>query len=387
MMTNENISDTSGNIVSKNKDNLRIIIAGGGTGGHIFPALAIANAIKKIDPQIEILFVGAKGKMEMEKIPEAGYKIEGLDIAGFNRSSLIKNIGLPFKLAKSFLQVRKIFKQFKPDAVVGVGGYSTFPVLRYAQTRKIPTFVHESNSLPGKSNIMLGKRATKVFVAAGRMEKYFPAKKIVLTGNPVRNIFSEKISKEDALKFFGLKSEVKTIFAMGGSLGARSINEVIDDNIDDFKKNNVQLIWQTGKLYAAKAAKAEEERNGIWTNAFISKMEYAYTAADVVVARAGAMTIAELCVVGKAAVFVPYPFASEDHQTANALELVRKDAAVMVRDSDVKLKLMETIFELVQNERKIHEFEENILRLGNSKADETIANEILKILNNKNKNR
>ena len=386
-MTNENISDTSGNIVSKNKDNLRIIIAGGGTGGHIFPALAIANAIKKIDPQIEILFVGAKGKMEMEKIPEAGYKIEGLDIAGFNRSSLIKNIGLPFKLAKSFLQVRKIFKQFKPDAVVGVGGYSTFPVLRYAQTRKIPNFVHESNSLPGKSNIMLGKRATKVFVAAGRMEKYFPAKKIVLTGNPVRNIFSEKISKEDALKFFGLKSEVKTIFAMGGSLGARSINEVIDDNIDDFKKNNVQLIWQTGKLYAAKAAKAEEERNGIWTNAFISKMEYAYTAADVVVARAGAMTIAELCVVGKAAVFVPYPFASEDHQTANALELVRKDAAVMVRDSDVKLKLMETIFELVQNERKIHEFEENILRLGNSKADETIANEILKILNNKNKNR
>ena len=386
-MTNENISDTSGNIVSKNKDNLRIIIAGGGTGGHIFPALAIANAIKKIDPQIEILFVGAKGKMEMEKIPEAGYKIEGLDIAGFNRSSLIKNIGLPFKLAKSFLQVRKIFKQFKPDAVVGVGGYSTFPVLRYAQTRKIPTFVHESNSLPGKSNIMLGKRATKVFVAAGRMEKYFPAKKIVLTGNPVRNIFSEKISKEDALKFFGLKSEVKTIFAMGGSLGARSINEVIDDNIDDFKKNNVQLIWQTVKLYAAKAAKAEEERNGIWTNAFISKMEYAYTAADVVVARAGAMTIAELCVVGKAAVFVPYPFASEDHQTANALELVRKDAAVMVRDSDVKLKLMETIFELVQNERKIHEFEENILRLGNSKADETIANEILKILNNKNKNR
>ncbi len=378
MTSNENINDKNEDVISENKNNLRVIIAGGGTGGHIFPALAIANAIKKIEPQTEILFVGAKGKMEMEKIPEAGYKIEGLDIAGFNRSSLIKNIGLPFKLAKSFLQVRKIFKQFRPDAVVGVGGYSTFPVLRYAQTRKIPTFVHESNSLPGKSNIMLGKRATKVFVAAGGMEKYFPEEKIVLTGNPVRNIFSEKISKEYALNFFGLKPGVKTIFVMGGSLGARSINEVIDENIDDFKKSNVQLIWQTGKLYAAKAAMAEEERNGIWTNAFISKMENAYAAADIVVARAGAMTIAELCVVGKAAVFVPYPFASEDHQTANALELVRKDAAVMVRDSDVKLKLMETIFKLVQNEKKIHELEENISRLGNSKADETIANEILK---------
>jgi UDP-N-acetylglucosamine--N-acetylmuramyl-(pentapeptide) pyrophosphoryl-undecaprenol N-acetylglucosamine transferase len=379
MMSNENIVDKVEDIpVEKNK--IRIIIAGGGTGGHIFPALAIANAIKKIQPQTEILFVGAKGKMEMEKIPEAGYKIIGLTIAGYNRSSLIRNFTLPWKLLQSFMQVKGILKTFSPDAVIGVGGYSSFPVLRFAQTRKFPTFLHESNSLPGKSNIMLGKRATKIFVAVDGMEKYFPAKKIVLTGNPVRNIFSEKISKQEALQFFGLKPGIKTVFVMGGSLGARSINETINKNIDDFKKNNLQLIWQTGKRYAAQAAKVEEEKNSIWTNAFITRMEYAYAAADVVVARSGAMTIAELCVVGKAAIFVPYPFASEDHQAANALALVRKEAALMIRDADVELKLMETILELVQNEKMIHELETNISRLGNTQADETIANEILKTI-------
>lgn len=368
------------NIVTEAEGKTRIIIAGGGTGGHIFPALAIAAALEKKQPGIEILFVGAKGKMEMDKIPEAGYKIIGLTIAGYNRSSLIRNITLPLKLAQSFFQVTGILRAFKPNAVVGVGGYSSFPVLRLAQTRKIPTFIHESNSLPGRSNIMLGKRATKIFVAAEGMEKYFPAKKIVVTGNPVRNIFSEKISKHEALNFFGLKPELKTVFVMGGSLGARSINETIDKNIDAFKKNNLQLIWQTGKLYAAQAAKAEEEKNNIWTNAFITRMEYAYAAADVVVARAGAMTIAELSVVGKAAVFVPYPFASEDHQAANALALVKKHAALMIRDADVKTKLMDTLLELIDDENQIHELETNISKTGNTQADETIANEILKTI-------
>jgi UDP-N-acetylglucosamine--N-acetylmuramyl-(pentapeptide) pyrophosphoryl-undecaprenol N-acetylglucosamine transferase len=379
-MSNENIIDRVKDIAPSTERSTRIIIAGGGTGGHIFPALSIAAALEKQSPGIEILFVGAKGKMEMDKIPEAGYKIIGLTIAGYNRSSLIRNISLPLKLVQSFFQVTAILKAFKPDAVIGVGGYSSFPVLRLAQTRKIPTFIHESNSLPGRSNIMLGKRATKIFVAVKGMEKYFPLKKIAITGNPVRNIFSEKISKQEALGFFGLKPEMKTVFVIGGSLGARSINETIDNNIDAFKKNNLQLIWQTGKSYAGLAAKAEEEKNNIWTNAFITRMEYAYSAADVVVARAGAMTIAEISIVGKAAVFVPYPFASEDHQAANALALVKRHAALMVRDADVKTKLIDTVVELVLDEKLIHQLEANISKMSNTQADETIANEILKTI-------
>ncbi|HSQ44324.1 MAG TPA: undecaprenyldiphospho-muramoylpentapeptide beta-N-acetylglucosaminyltransferase [Ginsengibacter sp.] len=382
-MSNENIIEKPEEVNPVKNGKKRIIIAGGGTGGHIFPALAIAAALKKLQPGIEILFVGAKGKMEMDKIPEAGYKIIGLTIAGYNRSSLIKNISLPFKLAQSFLQVTGILRKFKPDAVIGVGGYSSFPVLRLAQTRGIPTFVHESNSFPGKSNIMLGKRATRIFVATDGMQKYFPADKTVITGNPVRSVFSEKISKHEALSFFGLKPGLKTVFVMGGSLGAKSINETIDKNIDVFKKNNLQLIWQTGKSFAAQAAKAEEEKNNIWTNAFITQMEYAYAAADVVVARSGAMTIAELAVMGKAAVFVPYPFASEDHQAENALALVRKDAALMVRDADVQKHLMETLLDLVNDEKKIHELEKNISKTANEHADTTIADEILKTIKNK----
>ncbi|MEO6837271.1 MAG: undecaprenyldiphospho-muramoylpentapeptide beta-N-acetylglucosaminyltransferase [Ginsengibacter sp.] len=361
---------------------MKIIIAGGGTGGHIFPALAIANALKNKVPGVEILFVGAKGKMEMEKIPAAGYKIIGLDIAGYNRSSLIKNVTLPIKMVQSFLQVRKIFRAFKPDAVVGVGGYSSFPVLRSAQARHIPTFIHESNSLPGKSNIMLGKRATEIFVTSDGMEKYFPAEKIMITGNPVRNIFSQKISKTEALKFFGLKSDIKTVFAMGGSLGAKSINETIEENIDFFKKNKLQLIWQTGKNFASVAAKAEEERMNIWTNAFIDKMENAYAAADIVIARSGAMTVAEMCVVGKPAIFVPYPFAAEDHQTVNAMVLVNRKAALMVPDAKAKTELFPCLLHLINDEKLIKELENNILKLGNTNADETIATEILKKINN-----
>lgn len=359
----------------------RVIIAGGGTGGHIFPAIAIANALKKHQPDIEILFVGAEDKMEMEKIPQAGYKIVGLYIAGYNRSSLLKNILLPFKLAKSFSQVQNILKEFKPDAVVGVGGYSSFPVLRLAQTKGIPTFIHESNSFAGKSNNILGKRANKIFVASYGMEKFFPTEKILMTGNPVRNIFSEnKISKKEALDFFGFKEELKTIFVVGGSLGAKSINTVIENNLNFFADNNLQLIWQTGKLYAPKAAHAEEERNNIWTNAFINDMQYAYAAADIVVSRAGAMAIAELCVVGKAVIFVPYPHAAEDHQTANANALVAKHAAVMIKDYEVNEKLIPAILDLVTDDEKANNLKQNIITLGNTNADEIIAEEILKVI-------
>ena len=360
----------------------RIIIAGGGTGGHIFPAIAIANALKTLQPETEILFVGAEGKMEMEKVPQAGYKIVGLYIAGYNRSSLLKNILLPFKLTKSFAQVRKILNDFKPHAVLGVGGYSSFPVVRLAQTRGIPTFIHESNSFAGKSNKILAARAKKIFVGSYGMDKFFPTEKILMTGNPVRNIFSQnKISRKEALDFFGLSENMKTVFVVGGSLGANSINTVIENNLDFFKENNLQLIWQTGKEYASAAAGAEEERSNIWTNAFINNMEYAYAAADIVVSRAGAMAIAELCVVGKPVIFVPYPYASEDHQTANANELVTKHAAIMIKDSEVNDKLISTIASLANDPVKANELKENIAKLGNTNADELIAHEILKTLN------
>ncbi len=381
-MKNEDYIKSLNETPLKSSRGYRIIIAGGGTGGHIFPAIAIANALKAKQPDIEILFVGAKDKMEMEKVPLAGYKIIGLYIAGYNRSSLLKNILLPFKLAKSFSQVRKILNDFKPHAIVGVGGYSSFPVLRLAQTARIPTFIHESNSYAGKSNIMLSKNSSKIFVASYGMDKFFPKEKIMMTGNPVRNIFSEnKISRKDALQFFGLKEEMTTIFVMGGSLGAGSINTVIENNLDFFKKNNLQLIWQTGKSYASAAAGAEEERDNIWTNAFINDMEYAYAAADIVVSRSGAMAIAELCVVGKPVIFVPYPHAAEDHQTANANALVTQNAAMMIKDSEVGDKLIDMINYLATDFVKTNQLKENIVKLSNTNADELIASEILKTLN------
>jgi UDP-N-acetylglucosamine--N-acetylmuramyl-(pentapeptide) pyrophosphoryl-undecaprenol N-acetylglucosamine transferase len=359
----------------------RVIIAGGGTGGHIFPAIAIANALKKKDSAIEILFVGAKGKMEMEKVPQAGYKIEGLDIAGFNRSSLIKNIGLPFKLLKSFFQVRKIIKQFKPDGVIGVGGYSSFPVLRFAQAKGIPTFIHESNSFAGKSNILLGKKATKIFTATDGMQKFFPAEKILITGNPVRESISKSVvTKNEGLNFFSLDENKKTVFVVGGSLGAKSINEAIDKHLDDLLNNGLQLIWQTGKPYAEKAKQRVAGKTGVWSNDFITKMEYAYAAADIVIARSGAMTVAELCVAKKPVLFIPYPFAAEDHQTVNAQTLVKKNAALMVKDSEAGDKAVAMIVELSKDESKQNELKRNIGSLGVVNADELIAGKIIELI-------
>jgi UDP-N-acetylglucosamine--N-acetylmuramyl-(pentapeptide) pyrophosphoryl-undecaprenol N-acetylglucosamine transferase len=360
---------------------LKILIAGGGTGGHIFPAIAIANALKKKNNRIEFLFVGAKGKMEMEKVPLAGYKIQGLDIAGFNRSSLIKNIGLPLKLLKSFVQVKKIVNQFKPDAVIGVGGYSSFPVLRFAQVKKIPTFIHESNSFAGKSNRLLGKMATKIFVAIDGMDVFFPANKLMITGNPVRSsISNSSISRTEAIKFFSLDETKKTVLVVGGSLGAKSINEAIDVNLDELLKAGLQVIWQTGKPYESIALKRSGNKNGVCVNAFITHMEKAYAAADIVVARSGAMTVAELCVAKKPVIFIPYPYAAEDHQTVNAQQLVNKKAAMMIKDSEVKEKLVSTLIDLAGDNDTQQVLKNNIEKLAIKDADERIADEILNLI-------
>ena len=356
----------------------RVIISGGGTGGHIFPAIAIAQALKKNDPLISILFVGAKGKMEMERVPKEGFDIIGLDIAGLNRQSILKNILLPYKLVKSFFQVRKIFKQFKPDAVVGVGGYASFPVVRFAQSKRIASFIHESNSFAGKSNILLGKQATKIFVASEGMEQFFPAEKIIITGNPIReNISNANITKEEAVKFFGLDASMQTVLVMGGSLGAKSINCAIADRLDDFNTHQLQLIWQTGKSTAGEFLQKAEGKKNIWVNEFIGKMEMAYAAADIVVSRAGAMSVAELCVSGKPAIFVPYPLAAEDHQTANAQFLVNRNAARLVKDADAKHNLVDAIIDLSKDSPLQAILSSHIQSLALKNADQIIAKEIL----------
>jgi UDP-N-acetylglucosamine--N-acetylmuramyl-(pentapeptide) pyrophosphoryl-undecaprenol N-acetylglucosamine transferase len=357
----------------------RFIIAGGGTGGHIFPAIAIANAIKRIRPEAEILFVGAKGKMEMEKVPQAGYAIEGLTIAGFNRSSLIKNLHLPYKLIKSFMQVAQIIRRFKPNAVIGVGGYSSFPVLRYAQSKGIPTFLHESNSHPGKSNILLGKKATRIFLPGEGMAHFFPANKSMITGNPVRQTITEqKVSREEALRFFGLDANKRTVLSIGGSLGAKSINEALEKDLEILATNDLQLIWQTGKPFKEQAETATKGKKGMYVSDFIMQMEYAYAAADMVISRSGAMAVSELCVVKKPVVFVPYPFAAEDHQTVNALALVDKGAAWLVKDSEAAERLVPAIIELSKDEQLRRQLAINIGKLGVTDADTVIANEILK---------
>ncbi len=362
--------------------NKKVIIAGGGTGGHIFPAIAIANALQKLQPGIDMLFVGAKGRMEMEKVPQQGYKIEGLDIMGYNRSSLIKNIGLPFKILHSFFQVRRILNDFQPDAVVGVGGYSTYPMLRYAQQKGIPSFIHESNSFPGKSNKILGRKATKIFVATDGMEAFFPKEKIILTGNPVRSaILNLTITRDNGVRFFKLDPQKKTVLSIGGSLGARSINEAIAVHIDEFLKNDLQLIWQTGKPFIEKGKEIAEGKTNVWVDEFITDMEYAFAAADVVISRAGAMSIAELCVAVKPTVFVPYPHAAEDHQSVNAKALVARDAAMMIPDSEAGEKLVDTIIALAQDEEKKVTLKTNISKLAFRDADMRVAGEILKSIN------
>lgn len=360
----------------------KVIIAGGGTGGHIFPAIAIANALKKIQPDTNILFVGAAGKMEMEKVPQAGYPIEGLEIAGFNRSNIFKNILLPFKIWKSLRRAKAILRNFQPDVVVGVGGYASFPMLNRAQKDGIPTLIQEQNSFAGKTNKILGKKARKICVAYDGMDKFFPADKLVLTGNPVRNNISQSaVTREDALQHFGLSPLKQTIFAVGGSLGAKSINEGLQPLLKTIADKDIQLIWQTGKPYyeTAKAAAAPYESH-IKVYDFINVMDFAYKAADVVLSRAGALAIAELCVVKKPVIFVPYPFAAEDHQTSNAMNLVNKHAGLIIKDSDVASQLENVLFSLLQNRALMEQLENNIGKLGNPNADMVIAKQVLEII-------
>lgn len=361
------------------ENSIRVILAGGGTGGHIFPAIAIANAIRKMKPDSEILFVGAIHKMEMEMVPEAGYAIEGLDIAGLQHRSLGKNLSLPLKLLKSLLKARKILKEFRPHVVIGTGGYASFPVLFMAALSHIPVLIQEQNSYAGKANRMLGRKAARICVAYEGMEKFFPKEKIVLTGNPVRTaVTAAGADKESALLSFGLDIQNKTVLAVGGSLGAKSINEALDLHLDNFRKSGVQLIWQTGKSYFSRACQSVEGyEKQIKVFEFIQKMNEAYHAADVVISRAGAVAISELCLVGKPAVLVPYPFAAEDHQTHNALSLVHRDAALMVRDSEASEELVKKTFLLLENDKMQEILAGNLSELGRPDADIRIAKEAL----------
>lgn len=361
---------------------LRVIISGGGTGGHIFPAIAIANALKAKYNQVEILFVGALGKMEMEKVPAAGYKIEGLTITGIQRNLSLSNLAFPFRLLKSIKRSRQIIKSFKPDVVVGVGGFASGPLLYAASKLKIPALIQEQNSYPGITNKLLAKRVQTICVAYDNMEQFFPKEKIKLTGNPVRNdILNLSGKRERALEYFKLKDGCKTVFVTGGSLGSRTINESILKNIELFAAHNIQLIWQTGKSFITTAQETVAAHNGkgIYAFDFISKMDYAYALADLVVSRAGASSVSELSLVNKAAILIPYPLAAEDHQTKNAMALVNYNAAVLIKDEEAKEKLGDVIMDLVHNDAKREKLENNITRLAIKDSAEVIAAEVYRL--------
>lgn len=360
---------------------LRVIIAGGGTGGHIFPAVAIGHALKRLVPGTELLFVGAKGKMEMEKVPQEGFEIVGLDIAGFDRGNMLKNITLPYKIIKSYMQARSILNSFKPDVVVGVGGYASFPMLNAAQGRGIPTLVQEQNSYAGKSNKILGKKAKAICVGYDNMERFFPKNKIIFTGNPVRkNIAHSTVSREEGLSWLGLDTAKKTILIVGGSLGAKSINETIDARLEEILEEGVQVVWQTGKPYYEQAkSRTASFKDRVKVFDFIKEMDKAYAAADVVISRAGALAIAELCIVAKPVIFVPFPFAAEDHQTSNALALVEHNAAMMVKNSDAKTDLVAKLKKLLKDKAMQELMHNNLQALAIKDADERIAKTVLEI--------
>lgn len=364
----------------------KVIISGGGTGGHIFPAIAIANAIRQKNPDAKILFVGALGKMEMEKVPAAGYEIIGLPIMGLQRRLTLQNLKFPFKLLASLSKAKKIIKEFKPDAVVGVGGYASGPLLKIATKKGIPALIQEQNSYPGITNKLLAEKVQKICVAYSGMEKFFPKEKILLTGNPVRQDIKNLAAKRiRGIEHFGLNENKKTILVVGGSLGARTINHSIDEGIEEFAKNDVQLVWQTGKLYVdeAKKAVAPYEEKGIKTMPFITKMDYAYAIADVVISRAGAMSVSELSIAAKPTIFVPLPSAAEDHQTKNAMALVNNNAALLVKDTEAKNTLVKTAIDLVKNHEEQQKIAANVAKLAYTDSADIIADEVIKLTQNK----
>lgn len=362
----------------------KVIISGGGTGGHIYPAIAIANALKESDSNIEILFVGALGKMEMQKVPQAGYRIVGLPIVGIKRSLSLANLMFPFKLINSLSKAYKIVKEFSPDVAVGVGGFASGPLLLICALLRIPILIQEQNSYAGITNKVLSKWAIKVCVAYPNMEKFFPQHKIVFTGNPVRKDILEVDSKKKyAIEKFGLREKRKILLVFGGSLGARSINEGILNGLSKLLEEGIQVIWQTGNGFLAQANHELKKLNSdnVKIFEFIDDMDLAYAAADIVVSRAGALSVSELCLIGKPAILVPYPYASEDHQTQNALSLVNQDAALMIPDATVSQLLIDTIIQLFGDNLLQKKMSENIQKLGKPHAAKVIAQEVLNIAN------
>ena len=363
-------------------EELRIIISGGGTGGHIFPAVSIANAIKAKHPDAKILFVGALGRMEMQRVPAAGYEIKGLPIQGFDRKNLLKNVKVLFKIWKSQRMARQIIKDFRPMAAVGVGGYASGPTLNKAAAMGIPCLIQEQNSYAGVTNKLLAKKADKICVAYEGMERFFPAEKIIMTGNPVRQALLEnKMTKAEAIQCFGLDPQKKTILIVGGSLGAGTVNKSVMQHLDDIEKSGVQVIWQTGKYYHADIIKELEGR--VLTNVkimdFISDMGAAYKAADLVISRAGASSISEFCLLGTPVILVPSPNVAEDHQTKNAMALVNKQAALYVKDAEAPEKVISMALETVQDEQALRSLSENILKLALPNSADIIADEVIKL--------
>ncbi|NJW51963.1 undecaprenyldiphospho-muramoylpentapeptide beta-N-acetylglucosaminyltransferase [Salinimicrobium oceani] len=359
---------------------LRVIISGGGTGGHIFPAISIANELKLRYPTCEILFVGAEDRMEMQKVPEAGYKIEGLWISGIQRRLTAKNLLFPVKLVKSLWKARDIIKKFQPDVVIGTGGFASGPLLQMANREHIPTLIQEQNSYPGITNKLLAKGANCICTAYPGMERFFPAEKIVLTGNPVRQDLLDVTSKRgEAQQFFGIDPEKKTVLVLGGSLGARKINQLIEDNLKEFERENVQVLWQTGSLYYEEYSKYAEKEN-LQIFAFLKRMDLAYAAADIIISRAGAGTVSELCIVGKPVVFIPSPNVAEDHQTKNAMAVAEKDAAVILSESHLEQGFRSIFFPLLASEEKMKSLGKNIKQLEKPFATANIVNEVEKLL-------
>jgi UDP-N-acetylglucosamine--N-acetylmuramyl-(pentapeptide) pyrophosphoryl-undecaprenol N-acetylglucosamine transferase len=361
----------------------KFIISGGGTGGHIFPAISIANALKKQLPDAEILFVGALGRMEMEKVPAAGYPIEGLPVSGFNRKNMLRNVKVLINLFQSILKARKIIRYFRPDAVIGVGGYASAPVLRAASAFNIPTVIQEQNSYAGVTNKLLAKKAKRICVAYEGMERFFPKEKIVLTGNPVRqNLFLVKPKTNEAYAYFNLKPEIETLLIIGGSLGARTINQSVMGGLKLLADSGIQVIWQTGKTYFETVKKASESFASprLVVTDFVSRMDLAYSIADLVISRSGASSISELCLLAKPVILVPSPNVAEDHQTQNALALVKNQAAVMVKDVDAEKTLISTALELINDEVALKKMSENIYKMAEKDSDDRIAREIIKLI-------
>ena len=366
------------------KEPLRVIVSGGGTGGHIFPAVSIANAIKAEYPDAEILFVGAEGRMEMQRVPAAGYKIIGLPIAGFDRKNLLKNVVVLFKIAKSQWKARKIIKEFRPHVVVGVGGYASGPTLKTAGQMGIPTLIQEQNSYAGVTNKLLAKSAKKICVAYDGMERFFPAEKIIKTGNPVRqNLLDAKVTKAEATESFGLDPKKRTVLVIGGSLGARTVNESILQHIEDIREaKDVQFIWQTGKYYSEEihmALAKEDPVQNMKVTDFIANMDNAYAAADLVISRAGASSISELCLLKKPCILVPSPNVAEDHQTKNALALSTKGAAIFVKDSDARNELIPLALKTVVDDAQLASLSENVGKLAYHDSAKKIADEVVKL--------